>query len=191
MAAVRRVRRGDARWNKAATHCMRGHAFTPENTYLYRGGRNCRACRSACTKRLYHTNPVYRQHCIAAATRRQQKTADVVREQGRARVKQARLSLMAVLGGAECRCCGETTYAFLSFDHINNDGHLDRKPQAGRNARRSTSGRWIKEQLADPNVRMKLQVLCHNCNMAKAFFGECPHKQEAYRQGYDGINWNE
>ena len=29
------------------THCLRGHEFTPENTYIYRGGRYCRACARA------------------------------------------------------------------------------------------------------------------------------------------------
>lgn len=28
------------------THCKRGHEFTPENTYRYRGGRWCRKCES-------------------------------------------------------------------------------------------------------------------------------------------------
>lgn len=27
------------------THCLRGHEFTLENTYLYRGARTCRQCR--------------------------------------------------------------------------------------------------------------------------------------------------
>lgn len=27
------------------THCKRNHEFTPENTYVYRGGRFCRACK--------------------------------------------------------------------------------------------------------------------------------------------------
>lgn len=27
------------------THCLRGHPFDEENTYLYRGSRNCRKCR--------------------------------------------------------------------------------------------------------------------------------------------------
>jgi hypothetical protein len=30
--------------NKWKTHCKRGHAFTPENTYTYQGKRQCRAC---------------------------------------------------------------------------------------------------------------------------------------------------
>ena len=29
----------------AKTHCPQGHAYTPENTYLYRGMRMCVACR--------------------------------------------------------------------------------------------------------------------------------------------------
>lgn len=26
------------------THCIRGHGFTPENTYVYRGTRSCKKC---------------------------------------------------------------------------------------------------------------------------------------------------
>lgn len=38
--------RGDgfAARNAAKTHCVRGHAFTPENTYLRPTGRACREC---------------------------------------------------------------------------------------------------------------------------------------------------
>ncbi|WP_406227343.1 HNH endonuclease [Streptomyces anthocyanicus] len=40
------VIRGDApRVNGDRTHCIRGHAFSEENTYTYRGSRQCRACR--------------------------------------------------------------------------------------------------------------------------------------------------
>jgi hypothetical protein len=42
---VDQVRHGTHR-NAAKTHCLRGHAYTPDNTYLSRGGvRVCRACR--------------------------------------------------------------------------------------------------------------------------------------------------
>ena len=30
--------------NARKTHCHRGHEFTPENTYVWSGGRSCRAC---------------------------------------------------------------------------------------------------------------------------------------------------
>lgn len=30
--------------NAAATHCIQGHEYTPENTYLWRGGRHCKKC---------------------------------------------------------------------------------------------------------------------------------------------------
>lgn len=31
--------------DRKATHCTRGHEFTPENTYLWRKRRSCRICR--------------------------------------------------------------------------------------------------------------------------------------------------
>lgn len=42
-------RRGIA--NAAKTHCPRGHAYTPENTYAYEGHRQCKACRLEHTRR--------------------------------------------------------------------------------------------------------------------------------------------
>jgi hypothetical protein len=42
-------------WRKRASmHCQSGqHEFTPENTYWYRGNRQCRACRRAAWMRAY------------------------------------------------------------------------------------------------------------------------------------------
>ena len=41
------------------THCKRGHAFTPENTYVNsRGHRACKACHRY-LKRIYRTNAKY------------------------------------------------------------------------------------------------------------------------------------
>ena len=36
--------------NKKKTHCKRGHEYTPENTYVWRGMRDCREC----TRIRYH-----------------------------------------------------------------------------------------------------------------------------------------
>lgn len=67
--------------------------------------------------------------------------------------------------GRVCRCCGETEEAFLALDHINNDGGARRKE------RRVLIGLWAKQNDYPPT----LQVLCHNCNSAKGFYGQCPH----------------
>lgn len=35
--------------NRSKTHCIRGHEFTPENTYIRNYGRNYRRCRKCAT----------------------------------------------------------------------------------------------------------------------------------------------
>jgi len=67
--------------------------------------------------------------------------------------------------GGKCKCCGEEQIEFLAIDHIN---------EGGRKHRKSISGNiylWIK----DNNYPDDLQVLCHNCNSAKSYYGRCPH----------------
>lgn len=41
--------------NSRKTHCIRGHEFTPENTYLIQNGRRCRIC-SNISVRAWQTN---------------------------------------------------------------------------------------------------------------------------------------
>ena len=61
---------GPARINALRTHCIRGHEFTPENTYYpKRGGRVCRACNSRAVTCPQCGNQVSRQN-LAAHTRR-------------------------------------------------------------------------------------------------------------------------
>jgi Recombination endonuclease VII len=47
--------------------------------------------------------------------------------------------------GGKCACCGESEIKFLAVDHVNGKAQPER------------------------------QVLCHNCNLAKGFYGQCPH----------------
>lgn len=37
--------------NASKTHCAQGHPYTDENTYTYKGRRNCRACNRAAHRR--------------------------------------------------------------------------------------------------------------------------------------------
>jgi len=72
-------------------------------------------------------------------------------------------------GAMCCNCCGESGYEFLCIDHIDGGGHQHRK-DVGNGI---TFLRW----LINNQYPAGFQILCHNCNMARAFYGECPHKQ--------------
>jgi hypothetical protein len=70
-----------------------------------------------------------------------------------------------------CACCGEATYQFLGIDHINGGGNKHRQA-VGTKKNGGTIYRWlVKNSFPDG-----YQVLCHNCNLAKGFYGICPHK---------------
>jgi hypothetical protein len=79
------------------------------------------------------------------------------------KTRRKRLKAISHYGG-KCVCCGESNWAFLEFDHINNDGSIHRK-----NAK--INAEWI---IANgyPDY---LQLLCANCNKAKGLYGRCPH----------------
>ena len=69
-------------------------------------------------------------------------------------------------GPPRCACCGEATLAFLSLDHINNDGAKDRKK----------GGRSLYFYLKKNGYPKGIQVLCMNCNFGKKCNGGvCPH----------------
>ena len=73
-------------------------------------------------------------------------------------------------------CCGEVEPKFLSLDHINNDGWVDRKfdKSGGSNFYRKVA-RLIVEGKAPAD----LQILCRNCNWGKHVNGGvCPHQEE-------------
>lgn len=74
--------------------------------------------------------------------------------------------------GNRCVCCGETTNEFLCIDHINGGGNQHRKSLKIMSAGSSFYTWIIKNNYPDD-----LQILCHNCNMAKGFYGICPHQR--------------
>lgn len=83
-------------------------------------------------------------------------------------------SEMLIAYGGKCNCCGEDQSLFLQLDHVENDGHLDRKAHKTSNkllAHLKKAG-WPKD---------RYQLLCANCNFGKLMNGGvCPHQiQEA------------
>lgn len=69
-------------------------------------------------------------------------------------------------GKNECACCGEKEPKFLALDHINGGGKKHRKEI------KINLYQWCLMN----GYPKGFQVLCHNCNMAKGFYGKCPHK---------------
>ncbi len=94
------------------------------------------------------------------------------RLKGRIIARQKRLQVLTHYSNGEikCNCCGEKEIKFLCIDHINNDGYKKRK-----NGRRA-AGTELYRLIIKDNFPDTFQVLCHNCNSAKGFYGLCPHK---------------
>lgn len=74
--------------------------------------------------------------------------------------------------GGKCACCGITEIAFLTIDHINNDGYKLRQANGQR-----LSGYFFYKKIIKENYPNDLQILCFNCNIARQHNGGvCPHK---------------
>ena len=72
--------------------------------------------------------------------------------------------------GGKCSCCGENQILFLTIDHINNDGNVERDNMKNYN----TLSFYMK--LKREEIRDDIQVLCFNCNLGKSINnGICPH----------------
>lgn len=83
----------------------------------------------------------------------------------------ARATILSYYGRA-CACCGETIEKFLTIDHINNDGSIQRSKFASEHCYYANVAKLIKLGKAPTDLR----ILCCNCNMGRARNGGiCPH----------------
>lgn len=85
-------------------------------------------------------------------------------------IRRRRIRTINQYGGA-CKCCGESNYAFLEFDHINGNG---RQHRIELNRAGTKLIRWIIRH----NYPDSIQLLCSNCNRAKYQCGKCPHQHD-------------
>lgn len=65
--------------------------------------------------------------------------------------------------GPKCNYCGESREVFLTLDHVNDDGNVHR---------RTVSTAQIYHWLVKNEFPDEFQILCYNCNCAKAKIGE-------------------
>jgi DNA repair exonuclease SbcCD ATPase subunit len=134
---------------------------------------NSSARRSAATPEGKARQKKYRQehraHLAECAKKRRAANRDQENTVQRARHLKLRLAVLEAYGG-KCACCGETHPHFLSIDHKNGGGKKDRIAKGCR----ESGGNWYRYLLKDHPDHV--QILCHNCNMAKGHYGVCPHQ---------------
>lgn len=94
--------------------------------------------------------------------------AEKIKHQKSTNARHLRMEVILAYGG-ECTCCKENRYEFLAIDHRNNDGANHRKTVSA-----PSLPRWLKNS----GYPQDFQILCHNCNSAKGWHGECPHEAE-------------
>jgi hypothetical protein len=135
------------------TICKRGH----NNWYIYPDGhgRYCRDCNNLSDSHNYQ---------LHIAT---------FREKSRDFKRHLKMEVLLSYGG-KCACCGATDFEFLSIDHINNDGAEHRRQMGAFRSNSKNIYAWLKQH----DYPEGFQVLCMNCNCAKAWFGYCPHNDE-------------
>ena len=113
--------------------------------------------------------------CKACSKKRSQQkyiqNKDAIRKRQKEYEQETKLKIIKAYGG-KCACCGETTQEFLTIDHINNDGAIIRK-----NTKQGTGCKIYRWLIKNNYPKDNYQLLCFNCNMAKGFFGKCPHNQ--------------
>ncbi len=99
------------------------------------------------------------------------KNKEIIKKQVSDRIKKNRVKILEFYthGTFKCSCCDVVGIEFLCIDHVNNDGNKQRKELRNLHS----FYRWILKN----NYPDSLQVLCHNCNMAKQIYGTCPHKK--------------
>lgn len=80
------------------------------------------------------------------------------------------LRLIIIHGyGGKCSCCGEAERKFLCIDHVNNNG--------GQERRQGKKSSTLYKFIISNEFPEDYQLLCYNCNGAKAVYGQCPHQE--------------
>ena len=130
-------------------------------TGVRKGRRRCKACFLDGTKPRPERRDYFKAWNVSAAGR----SADLKRRtRDKARV-------IAAYGG-KCLCCSEMNEAFLSIDHVGDNGAAHRK-EIGQ----SKTYQWLR---LNGFPKDGFQLLCHNCNRGRWINGgECPHKSSS------------
>lgn len=163
---------------KGCQRLERGQVKRPKKSFsrldvIY---RRCNACKKYLKLEKFYTNTSVKDglhtQCKMCSIKNATSEAAKIGQKGR---RQAERMVVLNAYGNKCTCCGETRNQFLSIDHVNGGGNKHRK-EIGHGHVYS----WIRRNGFPPDF----QILCHNCNLAKGFYGKCPHKEDSTQINY-------
>jgi len=112
----------------------------------------------------YKNNPKYKLKRQEYEKKYREKNGENLKKYGNEYNRSQRKKVL-IHYGSQCACCGENQIEFLAIDHINGGGRQH------RNSITTSIYRWI----INNKFPSGFQVLCHNCNSAKSYYGVCPH----------------
>jgi len=104
----------------------------------------------------------------------------IIRQDDRLNVLQTYSKRLSTSDIPCCICCGfNGDLDFLAIDHIRGRKEMGSEPELiklGYTSKLKNNNliRWIIEN----DFPEGFQILCHNCNQAKGYYGKCPHKEE-------------
>jgi hypothetical protein len=143
--------------------------FYERKKYRWESERYQSYCKECVLKRTkdWYDNKGGREVCLSREKLNREKNPAIFKERHKSYIWRIKIEALNAYGG-KCKCCGEKEPKFLAIDHIDGGGNEHRKTIKG-----TIIYLWLKQH----SYPKGFQVLCHNCNMAKAFWGVCPHKQ--------------
>lgn len=152
-------------------------AFTADTKGPDGYARWCRDCKSDAFKEWSEKN---KEKLRLKGLRRRELHRDELNAQTRSRSARMRDAVFSHYGKA-CTCCGTSHLAFLTIDHIHDDGAQHRK-EVG-------SGSRLYEWLVKNNFPEGFRTLCYNCNSGRYRNGGiCPHQQTPLWDGIEGAS---
>jgi hypothetical protein len=81
-----------------------------------------------------------------------------------------------------CNCCGLNSHIeFLTVDHIVGRQEMDFEPELKKLKYMSKlSGTALVIWIIKNNFPKGFQILCHNCNQTKGYYGQCPLENKTH-----------
>jgi hypothetical protein len=144
-------------------NCVNCNALLNDNNwYLLHKFGNLHLCKDCCIN-----NSTVRKTAINET--KKYRSLHQRRKDAKNNIRTLRLKLI-VGYDSKCNCCGEDNPLFLTIDHINKDGFLDKKKF--KNNMYKFYNYLIDNNFPTDNYRL----LCYNCNCSRGAYGQCYHE---------------